>query len=269
LAHPQGRWTRVAGPSTQTASPAPAHLHQQRAQVIRVATKVPPGWQKPRAARAPSSRSGLSPTSVLQAPDRPGGAPVRQPVQQHGSDRDQADLQRQWWGAALPGRARGPAGGRGDRPARPARVRTARSAGSMPTGTRPHMQASRTRLWSGPRQRPGITDTHISRSRGRSKTWRARVAATWASARSAPQPAHCSGACTTTSSAWPAMARYAPGAPGCLPGRRPCRRAGHGAGAYASRPMTAASTSWRRRGRAGAPARPPVPRAWPWPPQAR
>jgi hypothetical protein len=38
--------------------------------------------------------------------DRPAGAPVRQPVEQHGGDGVQADLQRQRPGAATPGWAR-------------------------------------------------------------------------------------------------------------------------------------------------------------------
>jgi hypothetical protein len=42
----------------------------------------------------------------LGDPHHAPGAPVRQPVQQHGGDRVQADLQRQWRGAAKPGRAR-------------------------------------------------------------------------------------------------------------------------------------------------------------------
>jgi hypothetical protein len=59
------------------------------------------------------------------------------------------------------------------------------------------------------------------RSRGRSNTCRASVPTTAASGRSAPQVPHRSGACLTTSSGSSTCARCAPGAPGCLPGRRP------------------------------------------------
>jgi hypothetical protein len=45
----------------------------------------------------------------LGDPHHAPGAPVRQPVQQHGGV--QADLQRQWRGAAKPGRARRDQGG--------------------------------------------------------------------------------------------------------------------------------------------------------------
>jgi hypothetical protein len=68
LAHPQGRCTRVASPSRQTASPAAAISESHWRRSSKVTMKVPSGWQKPRAASGPSSRSTLSPTSVLEMP---------------------------------------------------------------------------------------------------------------------------------------------------------------------------------------------------------
>jgi hypothetical protein len=68
VAQDRGRGTRVASPSTTTASPAAAISASGVASVARSVTKVPSGWQMPRPARVPSSRSRLSPTSVLQIP---------------------------------------------------------------------------------------------------------------------------------------------------------------------------------------------------------
>jgi hypothetical protein len=68
LAQPAGRCTRVASPSTTTASPAAAISASQWRRLSRLVMKVPSGWQKPSAASGPSSRSRLSPTSVLEIP---------------------------------------------------------------------------------------------------------------------------------------------------------------------------------------------------------
>src|SRR6266542_2331702 len=68
LAHPRGRCTRVASPSTTTASPAAAISASTARRSSRVATNVPSGWQNPRPPSGPSSRSRLSPTSVLEIP---------------------------------------------------------------------------------------------------------------------------------------------------------------------------------------------------------
>src|SRR6266536_2329224 len=68
LAHPRGRCTRVASPSTTTASPAAVISPSQWRRSSRLVMKVPSGWQYPRAASGPSSRSRLSPTSVLEIP---------------------------------------------------------------------------------------------------------------------------------------------------------------------------------------------------------
>src|SRR6266568_4629906 len=68
LAHPRGRCTRVASPSTTTASPAAVISPSQWRRSSRLVMKVPSGWQYPRAASSPSSRSRLSPTSVLEIP---------------------------------------------------------------------------------------------------------------------------------------------------------------------------------------------------------
>src|SRR6266511_3920867 len=66
LAHDLGRCTRVASPSTHTASPERAISPSHRRSSSRVVMKVPSGWQYPMAASSPSSRSRLSPTSVLE-----------------------------------------------------------------------------------------------------------------------------------------------------------------------------------------------------------
>jgi hypothetical protein len=68
LAHPPGRCTRVASPSTHTASPTSVISASRSRRSWRVATNVPSGWHSPSAANSPSSRSRLSPTSVLQIP---------------------------------------------------------------------------------------------------------------------------------------------------------------------------------------------------------
>jgi hypothetical protein len=68
LAHPAGRCTLVASPSTTTASPDAAISPSHRPRSARVVMKVPSGWQYPTAASSPSSRSRLSPTAVLEIP---------------------------------------------------------------------------------------------------------------------------------------------------------------------------------------------------------
>jgi hypothetical protein len=161
LAHPQGRCTRVASPSTHTASPDRAISTSSARRSSRVVTKLPSGWQKPRAPSGPSSRSRLSPTSVLQDADHAAGAPVRQPVQQHRGDRVQADLQAKRRGAALAERAGwGQVGQAGGQPGQHAcgqrRTRAVRHRGPdlragvrhladglVPVNVRPH-RASRT-----------------------------------------------------------------------------------------------------------------------------
>src|SRR6266511_3119807 len=68
LAQPRGRCTRVASPSTTTASPAAAISASHSRRSSRLVMKLPSGWQYPTAASGPSSRSRLSPTSVLEIP---------------------------------------------------------------------------------------------------------------------------------------------------------------------------------------------------------
>ena len=68
LAHPRGRCTRVASPSTTTASPEAAISPSHWPSSSRVVMKVPSGRQNPNPANGPSSRSMLSPTSVLEIP---------------------------------------------------------------------------------------------------------------------------------------------------------------------------------------------------------
>jgi hypothetical protein len=95
LAHPRGRCTRVASPSTDTASPERAISTSHWRRSSRLVMKVPSGWQYPSEAVA---HLGLG------DPDHAASTAVRQPVQQHGGDGVQAHLQRQRRGAALPGR---------------------------------------------------------------------------------------------------------------------------------------------------------------------
>jgi hypothetical protein len=61
-------------------------------------------------------------------------------------------------------------------------------------------------------------------SGGRSNTCRASTPTAFAGVSAAPHPPHRSGACQATSSGSSTCARWAPGAPGCLPGRRPSAR---------------------------------------------
>ena len=68
LAHLTGRCTRVASPSMHTASPAWAISCSHWPRPARVVMNIPSGWQYPMAANSASSRSMLSPTSVLEMP---------------------------------------------------------------------------------------------------------------------------------------------------------------------------------------------------------
>ncbi len=58
----------LVGPSTTTASPQRAISTSSSRRSSRVATNVPSGWQYPKAAKGPNSRSRLSQTSVLEMP---------------------------------------------------------------------------------------------------------------------------------------------------------------------------------------------------------
>jgi hypothetical protein len=68
LPHPLGRCALVPSPSTSTASPAAAISASHWPSCSTVVMKLPSGWQNPSAASSPSSRSRLSPTSVLEMP---------------------------------------------------------------------------------------------------------------------------------------------------------------------------------------------------------
>src|SRR6266511_1163841 len=68
LPHPLGRCTRVPSPSTTTALPVWAISSSSSRSSARVVTNVPSGWQYPSSASLGSSRSMLSPTSVLEIP---------------------------------------------------------------------------------------------------------------------------------------------------------------------------------------------------------
>jgi len=100
LAQDLGRCTRVASPSTHTASPERAISARRSPSSPRPVTKVPSGWQKPRSASGPSSRSRLSPTSVLEIPTMRPARRYDSPSRMTAAS-VQADLQDKWPGAAL------------------------------------------------------------------------------------------------------------------------------------------------------------------------
>jgi hypothetical protein len=132
LAHPRGRCTRVANPSTTTASPAAAISTSSPRRSSRVVMKVPSGWQKPRAPSGPSSRSRLSPTSVLEIPTM---RPARRYDSPSSSTAATASRRTSSDSGGVPPVPGGMApGGQRERPARPAPLRAATNAGNMTTG---------------------------------------------------------------------------------------------------------------------------------------
>src|SRR6266536_274606 len=82
------------------------HLPKPVAQVLEGGDEDPVGLAVPQAGQRAEQQVQAVADLGLGDPDRPAGAPVRQPVQQHRGDRVQADLQRQWRGAAPSRRAR-------------------------------------------------------------------------------------------------------------------------------------------------------------------
>jgi hypothetical protein len=133
----------------------------------RVAMKLPSGWQNPSAASSPSSRSRLSPTSVLEIPP-PGGPPIRtaRPAaprpQRPGAPPTPA-------AGCRPARAGGVgSGGPAERPSRAAKPGSA--SGS------PHRIGSRGGRWSSLAHALAVTPhRHLARL-GRSATTRSRAA---------------------------------------------------------------------------------------------
>src|SRR5215217_842871 len=123
--------------------------------------KLPSGWQKPRAASGPSSRSRLSPTSVLEMP-------TARPARRYDSpsSRTAATASRRTSNASG-GVPPWPGGRGGARWARRAASQASTCAGSeergqYDKGTRPPGGRETPCPWSGPRQRPAaqaITDT--------------------------------------------------------------------------------------------------------------
>src|SRR6266567_1108317 len=77
LAHDLGRCTRVASPSTHTASPERAISPSHRRSSSRVVMKVPSGWQYPMAASSPSTSAGSDERGQYDNGDRTSLAGVR------------------------------------------------------------------------------------------------------------------------------------------------------------------------------------------------
>ena len=124
-------------------------------------------------------------------------------------------------GSFHPARLMAPRGARdragiGQTPARraPSHTGALASEGNSATVSVPHAQRRRWATWS-------VT---TGRTGGMSITWRRTSPTTSAPVRSFPQQRHDTGACSTTTSGSRA-ARFAPGAPGCLPCRRTADRA--------------------------------------------
>src|SRR5215216_1930941 len=160
LPHSLGRCTRVASPSTSTASPLAVISASQQPSSAVVVMKLPSGWQKPRAASGPSSRSRLSPTSVLEMPT---ARPARRYDSPSSSTAATASRRTSNASGGVPPWP----GGRGG--ARRAASQASTCAGSeergqYDKGTRPPGGRETPCPWSGPRQRPAaqaITDTLI------------------------------------------------------------------------------------------------------------
>jgi hypothetical protein len=117
---------------------AVGHLRKPFAKLARLVMKLPSGWQKPRAASSGSSRSMLSPTSVLEMPT---ARPARRDDSPSSSTDPTASRRTSRASGGVPPWPGGRAGCRwpGDGPARPAPVRAATNVGSMPSG--PDLQA--------------------------------------------------------------------------------------------------------------------------------
>jgi hypothetical protein len=91
LAHPHGRCTRVASPTTQTASPAAAISTSTSRRSSRV-VKGAVGLAEPHRGKLAKQQVQAVAHLGLGDADHAASAPVRQPVQQHRGDRVQADL---------------------------------------------------------------------------------------------------------------------------------------------------------------------------------
>jgi hypothetical protein len=87
LAHPRGRCTRVASPSTHTASPTSAISARRSPSSSRLLIKAPFGLAQPEVGQRTKQQVQAFTDLGLGDPDRPAGTPVRQPVQQHRSGR--------------------------------------------------------------------------------------------------------------------------------------------------------------------------------------
>jgi hypothetical protein len=83
------------------------HLRKPAAKLVQAGDEGPVGLAEAEVAKRAEQQVHAVADLGLGDPHRPSGAPVRQPVQQHRSDRVQADLQRQRRGAALAGWACG------------------------------------------------------------------------------------------------------------------------------------------------------------------
>jgi len=79
------------------------HLLKQLAELRKGGDERPVGLAVPEFGQLGEQQVHAVADLGLGDPHRPAGAPVRQPVQDHRGDGVQADLQRQWRVAALPG----------------------------------------------------------------------------------------------------------------------------------------------------------------------
>jgi hypothetical protein len=79
------------------------HLRQQRTQVVQGGDKAAVGLAEAQRAKLAKQQVQAIAHLGLGDPDRSAGTPVRQPVQQHGGDGVQADLQGQRRGATAAG----------------------------------------------------------------------------------------------------------------------------------------------------------------------
>jgi hypothetical protein len=162
LPHSRGRCTRVASPSTRTGSPVTAISANRPRRSARLVTNVPSGWQQPSVTSSPSSRSRLSPTSLLQIPTI---RPARRYDNPSSRTAPTASRRTSSGIGGVPPRPLGRGARWASRAASQARTAAGNDErGQYDNGDRTSWKASRTLQWSGLRISPAgvqgsITDT--------------------------------------------------------------------------------------------------------------